>query len=219
MLIINCKNYAEASGRRLISVLRAAASAQRKYGVAVAVAPPAPLVANCTRRGARVFAQHADCAKPGSSTGRAVPEILRACGASGSLINHSENRVPAREAACAVKRLRELGMTSVVCAGTPREARAMARLDPDYVAIEPPDLIGSGRAVSQERPAVIKDAARAVASAGTSSKLLCGAGIASGQDARLAGELGSSGVLVASGVIKAASPARAISELAAALAR
>lgn len=219
MLIINCKNYTEASGRKLLSVLRAAASAQRKYGVSVAVAPPMPLVASCTRRGARVFAQHVDCAKPGSSTGHAVPEILRACGVSGSLINHSENRVPARTISCSVERLRSLGMTSVVCARTPREARAMARLDPDYVAIEPPDLIGSGRAVSQERPAVIKDAARAIASAGTRSMLLCGAGIASGKDARLAGELGSSGVLVASGVIKAASPARVVSELAAALAR
>lgn len=219
VLIINCKNYAEASGRRLLSMLRAAASAQRRFGVRVAVAPPPPLAAACARRGARVFAQHVDCAPAGGTTGRAVPEILRACGVSGSLVNHSENRARPSDVACAVEKLRALGMVSVVCARTSAEALRMARLGPDYVAIEPPDLIGSGRAVSSERPALVEGAARAVASARTRSKLLCGAGIASAADARRAGELGSSGVLVASGVVKAASPARAISELAAALAR
>lgn len=200
-------------------MLRAAASARRRHGVQVAVAPPPPLAALCARRGAPVFAQHVECAKPGGATGSAVPEVMRACGLSGSLVNHSERRVGAREIECAVRRLGALRMVSVVCARTAREARALARLGPDYVAIEPPDLIGSGRAVSAERPELIADAARAVASARTGSRLLCGAGIASGLDAERARELGSSGVLVASGVVKAASPARAISELAAALAR
>lgn len=219
MLVINCKNYTEASGRRLDSILRAAAAARRRHRVEVAVAPPPPLAARCARRGVRIFAQHVDCAGPGGTTGSSVPEVLRACGVSGSLVNHSERRVGARESACAVERLRSLGMTSVACARTPREARAMALLGPDYVAVEPPDLIGSGRAVSLERPGIVREAARAVASAGTRSVLLCGAGIVSGRDARRAAELGSSGVLVASGVVRAASPARAVSELAAALAR
>jgi len=216
VIIVNCKNYTEASGRRLNSIMRAAASA-KKRGVTVAVAPPPPLAALCAGAGAPVVAQHADCAQPGGTTGYAVPEIMRACGLWGSLVNHSERRVPAKDARCAVERLRNLGLASVVCARTAREARAMARLDPDYVAIEPPDLIGSGRAVSTERPQLIEEAARAVSAARTGAKLLCGAGIVSGRDAARARELGSSGVLVASGVVKAKSPARAIAELASAL--
>ena len=216
VIIVNCKNYAEASGRRLCSIMRAAASAKRR-GVTVAVAPPPPLAALCAGKGAPVLAQHADCAQPGGTTGYAVPEIMRACGLWGSLVNHSERRVRPAEIECAVSRLRGLGLVSVVCARTAREARAAARLNPDYVAIEPPDLIGSGRAVSSERPQLIEEAARAVSSARTGARLLCGAGIVSGRDAERARELGSSGVLVASGVVRAKSPARAIAELASAL--
>ena len=217
VIIVNCKNYPEAAGRRLLSIMRAAAEARRRRGVRVAVAPPPPLAAFCARRGAPVLSQHADCAQPGGTTGYAVPETMRACGLWGSLVNHSERRVRPAQIECAVSRLRGLGLVSVVCARTAREARAAARLNPDYVAIEPPDLIGSGRAVSAERPQLIEEAARAVSSARTGAKLLCGAGIVSGRDAQRARELGSSGVLVASGVVKAKSPARAIAELASAL--
>lgn len=172
-----------------------------------------------------VLAQHADDAGPGSTTGRTVAEAIRAAGADGSLVNHSECRVPPDRQGAAVGRLGREGLLSVVCAATSGEARAAAGLGPDYVAIEPPELIGTGRAVSRERPSLISRAALAVERAEPPSppppsptRLLCGAGIAAAEDVRRAVELGSAGVLVASGIVKARNRAAAIDSFAGALA-
>ncbi|MCE2497945.1 MAG: triose-phosphate isomerase [Nitrosopumilaceae archaeon] len=260
MLVINCKNYAEvATAPRIRRLVRAADSVAAKLGVEVCVAPPQHMIGVAAeeaasiargRRGAgpsasrrlrrrllRILSQHVDVQPAGSTTGYAIPELLKAAGAEGSIINHSEHRIRPAEIAATIKRLRDTGMTSILCVRNVRELRKYAPLGPDYVAIEPPELIGSGRAVSTERPEIISSASRAVsepprakiasrASASSSSsstatthtrpQLLCGAGVVSGADVAKAAELGSAGILVASGIIKRG-PAqwrRAITDLA-----
>ena len=217
MLVINCKNYPEVSGGRIARFVRAAERAARRHGVDVAVAPPQHLIGAVAGAGVRILAQHVDDAAPGGTTGFVVPELLKESGVAGSIINHSEHRVSPASIRGAVARLRGLGMASVLCVRDVAEARRYAGLGPDYVAIEPPELIGSGRAVSRERPGLISRAAAAVGGAGNSTGLLCGAGIVSGEDVSRAVELGASGVLVASGIVKAASWSRAMSEFAGAL--
>ena len=81
-----------------------------------------------------------------------------------------------------VKRLKELKIKTVVCVKNVNEAKKYAKLNPDIIAIEPPELIGTGRAISTEKPALISNAVKAVKSAKNNTKLLCGAGIVSGQD-------------------------------------
>ena len=92
---------------------------------------------------------------------------------------------------------------SILCVKDVAEVKKYAKLNPDYIAIEPPELIGSGKAVSKEKPELIAKAVDAVKNAKNSTKLLCGAGIVSGEDVAKAIELGSKGILVASGIIKA----------------
>ena len=108
-------------------------------------------------------------------------------------------------------------MTSIVCVKDVAEVKKYVKLNPDYIAIEPPELIGSGKAVSKEQPELIAKAAKAVKDARNKTKLLCGAGIISGEDVTKAVELGSKGILVASGIIKAKSWNNIISEFAEAL--
>jgi len=108
-------------------------------------------------------------------------------------------------------------MISVLCVKNVSEARKYAKLNPNYIAIEPPELIGSGKAVSKEKPELIRKAAVVVKSAKNNTKLLCGAGIVSGEDVTKAVELGSKGILVASGIIKAKNWNKIISEFAKAL--
>ncbi|MDE0090955.1 MAG: triose-phosphate isomerase [Thaumarchaeota archaeon] len=249
MLVINCKNYSEvATAPRVRRLVRAADSAAAKLGVEVCVAPPQHMIGVAAeeaasiareRRGAgasssrrrrrprrrllRILSQHADVQPAGSTTGYVIPELLKAAGAEGSIINHSEHRIKPAEIAATVKRLRDAGMTSILCVRSVRELRKYVPLGPDYVAIEPPELIGSGRAVSTEMPEIISGAARAVsepprasaasresssssssitAAARARPQLLCGAGVVSGADVAKAAELGSAGILVASGIIK-----------------
>jgi len=212
MLVVNCKNYAEATGARLARLYRAAEAASKRHGVRIAVAPPPHLVTAVRSRRVITLAQHVDDRGAGSTTGHVVPELLRAAGVSGSIINHSEHRVRPAEIRAAVRRLRGLGMASIACSRTAAETARIAAMGPDYVAIEPPALIGSGTAISRARPGLIRDAARAISRG--RARLLCGAGIVSGEDVARAAELGAEGILVASGVIKARSPARALDELA-----
>ena len=214
MLVVNCKNYMEMAGDRLDQLMQSAQAASRRYGIEIAVAPPHHRLGMPAAPPVMVLAQHVDTASPGSTTGFVVPEMLKAAGVVGSIINHSEHRTSAGEVAATITRLRDLGMISVVCTRDAEETARYASMGPDFVAVEPPELIGTGRSVSTERPGLINEAAEAVRGAGTRTRLLCGAGIVTGDDVTKAMSLGSSGILVASGVVKADDPGRVLDELA-----
>lgn len=212
-LIINFKNYEEASAANSVKLAKAAQKVAQKLKVEIIVAPPQPalaLVAKSVKK-IPVVCQHVDDEKQGSTTGFFVPEVAKSYGAVGSLINHSEHRIEMKSIASLVERMRKLGMTSIVCARTSHEVMEISVFGPDFIAIEPPELIGSGRAVSKENPAIIT---RSIEAAGSRSRVICGAGITDKGDVRAAIKLGSKGILIASGVVKANSWEHKIAELA-----
>ena len=214
MFIINCKNYDEISGEKIIKFVKTAEKVSKKLKVKIAIAPPQHLIGLVANSTIPILAQHVDDSKVGSTTGFIVPELLKKSKVKGSLINHSEHRIPPADIKKLVTKLKELKMISVLCVKDVAEARKYAKLNPDYIAIEPPELIGSGKAVSKERPELITKAVTAVNAADNKTKLLCGAGIVSGEDVAKAKELGSKGILVASGIIKAKDWNKIITEFA-----
>ena len=217
MFIINCKNYNEISGEKINKLALIAEKISKKYKIQIALAPPHHLLASIKKSKLLVFAQHLDDAKVGSTTGYMIPEIVKKSKVNGALINHSEHRISSKEITNLVKRLKKLKMKTVVCVKNVREAEKYARLNPTYIAIEPPELIGTGRAISTERPQLITKAVDSVKSAKNSTKLLCGAGIVSGNDVARAKQLGSKGILVASGIVKAKNWEKIIEEFSRAL--
>jgi triosephosphate isomerase len=198
---------------------QASSDASKKYGVAVAVAPPTCMLSEITKYLDTVLAQHLDNVGVGSTTGYAVPETMKSIGVAGALINHSEHRIPTPDITALVDRLKKLGMISVVCVRDNSEMEGYLALDPEYIAIEPPELIGSGKAISKERPELVAEAVDIVRKAGKATKLLCGAGITSSEDVTKAIELGAEGVLVSSRVVKDENPGEKIKELAEAMSR
>ncbi|MGI0102818.1 MAG: triose-phosphate isomerase [Nitrosotalea sp.] len=214
MFIINLKNYKEISDLKSSRLAKAASKVAKKHRTKIVVCPPNHLISEVTKIPVTVFSQHVDTARIGSTTGFTVPELLKKSKVKGSLINHSEHKIPPQEIEELVLRLRGLKMTSVVCVKDVNEAERYAKLGPDYIAIEPPELIGSGKAVSKERPEVITDSVKAVKNAKNSTLLLCGAGIVSGDDVTKALELGANGILVASGIVKAKNWEKTIEEFA-----
>ena len=202
MFVINCKNYEEIAGDKIIKFVKIAEKISKKFRVKIAIAPPQHLIGLVTNSSIPILAQHVDDSKVGSTTGFIIPELLKKSKVRGSLINHSEHRISSDEIKKLVLKLKELKMISIVCVKDVTEARKYAKLNPEYIAIEPPELIGSGKAVSKEKPELITKATIAVKSAKNKTKLLCGAGIVSGEDVAKAIELGSKGILVASGIVK-----------------
>ncbi|MEX0656826.1 MAG: triose-phosphate isomerase [Nitrosopumilaceae archaeon] len=202
MFIINCKNYEEIAGDKVVKLAKIIEGVSKKYKIKIALAPPHHLLTKITDLSIPVLAQHVDNRPVGSTTGFIIPELLKTSKIAGSLINHSEHRIPSNDIKQLVSRLQKLKMLSIVCVKNIAEAQKYAKLNPNYIAIEPPELIGSGKAVSKEKPELITKAVAAVKNANNSTKLLCGAGIVSGEDVEKALQLGVKGILVASGIIK-----------------
>jgi triosephosphate isomerase len=207
----------EISGEKTIELSKSAEKVSIDLGVELIVAPPQPsLWAVVKAINIPVICQHLEDADVGSSTGYFVPEIARSYGSIGSLINHSEHRIDIKSISNLVRRLKSLKMTSIVCARTPAEVAEVAKFDPDFVAIEPPELIGSGKAISKEAPQIISSSLTAVNDNSDLARMVCGAGIVDKSDVTKALELGASGILVASGIIKSEAWEEKISELASA---
>ena len=217
MFIINCKNYEEISGDKIKKIIKIAEQVSKKYKVKIAISPPQHLIGLVANSSIPILAQHIDDSKIGSTTGYIIPELLKKSKVKGSLINHSEHRISSKEIEKLVLKLKELKMISIVCVKDVAEVKKYLKINPDFIAIEPPELIGSGKAISTEKPDLIQKAARIVNDSKNKTKLLCGAGIVSGEDVAKSIELGSKGILVASGIVKAKNWNKIISEFAKAL--
>ena len=217
MFVINCKNYEEISGDKIIKFIKIAEQVSKKYKIKIAISPPQHLIGLVANSSIPIVAQHIDDSKIGSTTGFIIPELLKKSKVKGSLINHSEHRISNKEIKKLVLKLEELNMISIVCVKDIAEVKKYVKLNPNFIAIEPPELIGSGKAISKEKPDLIVKAADIVNNSKNKTKLLCGAGIVSGEDVAKAIELGSKGILVASGIIKSKDWNKIISEFAKAL--
>lgn len=201
--IINLKNYLEISGQKALLITREAEKVSQDLGVRIIVSPPQVLLGWLSKNTTiEVIAQHVDSNQIGPSTGFSIPEMVRDAGAMGSIINHSEHPIDITIIADILKRMRTLGLVSIVCAKNFTELKEIGKLKPDYIAIEPPELIGTKKSISTEKPTLISESFQYIQSSGIGSKLICGAGINTPEDVRIALDLGSSGILAASSVVK-----------------
>ncbi|MBX8632882.1 MAG: triose-phosphate isomerase [Thermoplasmata archaeon] len=201
-LIINLKSYRESFGNNAIEIGKHSFEASKKFGVEVVVCPPIPWLNAVAETGATVFAQHCDSHEPGPFTGFTSPEMISASGGRGVLVNHSEHRIKLADIESIVEKSRALQLIALVCADTPGSVAAVSALHPDLVAIEPPELIGTGISVSKARPEVITKSIQSVRQISSETPVIAGAGITSAADVRKAYELGASGALVASAIVK-----------------
>jgi len=218
IIIVNYKTYSEATGKKAVKLSKIAEEVSLESGVNVAVAPQlADLASVCNAVSIPVFAQHIDPISPGSSTGHVLLESVKEAGAIGTLINHSERRLELCDIEAIIARTREAGMISVVCTNNAAVSEAAAALKPDIVSLEPPELIGTGIPVSKSKPEVVTETVERVKSINPDVVMLCGAGITKGEDVTAALKLGTMGVLVASGVVKAKDPRKVLMEFAEAI--
>ena len=215
MILVNFKGYSESIGRKGLELARHIERASQETGVCLAVAPQyvdIRLIAEETKL--PVFSQHIDPVPPEKNTGAVVPESVYEAGAVGTLINHSERRLELATIDECIRRARRIGLVSLVCTNNPEVSLAAAALSPDIVAYEPPELIGTGVPVSKAQPEAVTSALNLVRRTAPFLPVLCGAGISTAEDVRIALELGTKGVLLASGVVKAKDPYRLLSEMA-----
>lgn len=208
-VLVNCKAYPADP----LEIATAARTVADDSGVRIAVAPQTAHVERVADTGVETWAQHVSPVEHGSHTGSTLAEAVADAGAVGTLINHSERRLGLADVDASLDAARRADLETVVCANNPAQCGAAATLGPDAVAVEPPELIGGDISVSQADPDVVTGAVESVEAVDSSVRVLCGAGISTGEDLDAAGELGARGVLLASGVAKADDPRAALAEL------
>lgn len=213
LIAINYKTYLSATGKNAFSLSKICESVakQKKASVLLAV-QTADLSAIASKVKVPVFAQHVDGVESGSHTGHTLPESVKQAGAVGTLLNHSEHQLSAKELDLAVARCKELKLTTIICASTISMAKSVAKLKPDFVAYEPPELIGGNVSVTT-KPHVILKMVHAVRSVNKKVGILVGAGVKTGQDVKIALRLKTQGVLLASGVAASSTPRKALLDL------
>ena len=218
LILVNFKAYLEATGKKALYLAKTAEKISLETGVCIGLAPQTvdlhPIANNVS---IPVFAQHVDPIAPGRFTGYVLPQAIKKAGAIGTLINHSERSMTITDIDASITEARASNLISVVCTNSATISAAVAALKPDMLAIEPPELIGTGISVSKAKPEVISHTVDLVKHINAHVTILCGAGITRGEDVVAALRLDTNGVLISSGVVKAKDPYEALLDLAKAI--
>lgn len=214
IIILNYKTYVESTGKNAIQLSKYVEEASQESGVNMAIAPQAVDLYNIIEAvDIPVYSQHMDPITPGGHTGSTLPEAIKEANVCGTLINHSEQRLTLADIDSVVEKTKELELTSVLCTNNVKTSAAAASFNPDYIAIEPPELIGTGIPVSKANPEVVENTVEEIHKINDDISVLCGAGISTGEDMKAALDLGAEGVLLASGIIKANNQKEALLDL------
>jgi triosephosphate isomerase len=214
MIFVNYKAYEEGIGGKAVAltkILEEVAHETQVKIIPVVQSPDIREVSSSTTL--EVWAQKIDAFEPGAHTGAIVAESVLEDGASGTFLNHSEAKFANfDELARASDRAKSTGLKTLIFAANLEELKNVCSLNPNFVAYEPPELIGSTEtSVAVAKPEIIKDAAEAASAAGI--PLIVGAGVHSSDDVKKCLELGAVGIAVASDVMKAEDPKRELADL------
>lgn len=215
VIVLNVKTYREATGQKALEIAKLMDKISKELDASMAISVQAVDIKTCSDNiTIPVWAEHIDPIKPGSHTGWALPEAIKSAGAVGTLINHSEHRLILADIDVCIKRAKELGLDHIVCSNNVETSKAIAAFSPNFVAVEPPELIGGDISVTTADPDIVSESVSAVKKVDKNVKVLCGAGVKNGNDVAKAIELGSDGVLLASGIVKAKDKDAVIRDLA-----
>ena len=215
-LFINFKTYDEGTGKKALELAKKAEKAAKETKTSVVLVVQAiDLKEIAGKFKLPVFAQHIDPVDFGSHTGHILPYAVKEAGAAGTVLNHAENKRDNAFLEKAIAKAKSIGLTVMACAETLERAKEIAAFSvkPDFIAVEPPELIGGDISVSTARPELITDTVRAIKQIAPEIGVVTGAGVNVRADAEKAAELGTVGLFVASGIIKAADQEKAIKEL------
>lgn len=207
MIFVNYKTFAESSGERAITLTKileeVARATQIKIIPAVQVIDAEKVIASSQLE---IWIQHVDPVSYGAYTGWVLPQEAAKSGVRGVFLNHSEHKFPNwNSLSLAVEKCKEAGLKTLIFSADINELKQILTLRPDYIAYEPPELVGSTTtSVSSAKPEIVKEAYEYAKASGI--PLIVGAGIHSREDVRRSLELGAVGVAVATDVVKAQDP-------------
>jgi len=211
MILINFKTYPQAIGPNARKLTHKLEEVARDFaGVPIGFAPPSLELAEVAAHSrSPIWAQHTDPAGEGQFTGYLSPADARAAGAAGTFLNHSEHPLDPETVLKTARLAKEVGLKVLIFARDPQKVAEFKKIFPDYIAYEPPELIGGDVSVTSAKPEIIAEAVQAASEV----PLLIGAGVHEKIDIETAFKLGASGAVVSSAVVTAPDPRKVFREL------
>jgi len=202
-------------GKDALELAKAADKISKKYDITIIFDPQdvdIQKIASETEN-IYVFAQHMDSIRIGVGVGSILPEAIKAAGAVGTLLNHSEKRINLNEISKTIKRADEVGLATLVFADSPEEASAIAHLGPNIILAEPPELIGSSKSVGKLQKEFILKTIAGVKKINSRIIIANSAGVRTAEDVAQIIRLGAEATGSTSGILKSKDPIKTMEEM------
>lgn len=206
LIVINFKNYK--TGKQ---VLELAKKIEKYIPKAIVTVPAVNIKEIAEKTKLKVYAQHVSPFRKGSATGYVIPDAVKAAGAFGTLLNHSEHKIINSKLKEIVELSKKAKLKLIICTSNINEVRKIKSLKPYAIAFESPELISTGKSITKYNPKAIKEFVSVLK--GTKIIPLCGAGINSARDVLEAEKLGCKGVLIASAIANSKNPEKVLNEI------
>ncbi len=208
--IFNPKSYLY--GEELLQLALLGDELAREYPVSIFVTAPFTDIANIAKHTQHIIvsAQHMSGMPLGRGMGYAPPEALYSAGARATFLNHAEHPLTVSELQKAMERADELGILTVVCADSIKEAEMITAFGPDIILCEPTELIGTGQTSDDSYIAATNEAIR---KHDEHILIMQAAGISDENDVYRTIALGADGTGCTSGIVKAENPKEMFSKM------
>lgn len=203
IVVINLKTYQQ--GEKALKIAKEIEKIDKKIIIGVEASD---IYEISKKTKLKVYAQHVDYFEPGRNTGYIIPEAVKKDGAIGTFLNHSEHKLSYEILKKTIERCKKINLKILVFANGIKKAEKIQKLKPDYLAIEPPELVAGKKSVSKEKPELITNIKKKI-----KMKFLVGAGIHTNEDVKIAMKLGASGIAISSAITKAKNPEKKLREL------
>ena len=202
IIVINFKTYKQ--GKDVVKLARQLEKVSKNIILGVQASDISELT---KKTKLKIYSQHVDYMEPGRETGFILPEAVKKDGAKGTFLNHSEHPLKFLILKKTIKRCKKVRLKTLVFASNLKQAKKIEKLKPDYLVVEPPELVAGKKSISQAKPKLIENISNNL-----KMKFLVGAGIHSREDVKKALEFGASGVAVSSAITKAKNPEEKLRE-------
>ena len=203
IIVINFKTYKQ--GKEVVKLAKKIEELDKKIIIGVQASDILEVVKAVKNP---VYVQHVDYQEIGRNTGYVLPEAVKVNGARGVFLNHSEHRLKLDVIKKTVKRCKALKLKTAIFAKDLKQAQKIKKLKPDYLIIEPPELVAGKISVSKAKPKLIEEIKKKL-----KYDFLVGAGIKTNEDVKMAMTLGANGIAISSAITKAKNPVKKLKEL------
>ncbi len=201
-------------GKALLKLAQHADKLSQKFNVRIIITPQCvdiPMLVRETEH-ILVFAQHMDPLKIGRGIGSVLPEAIKEAGAVGTLLNHVEKKLTLAEIERTIQRADEIDLATMVCADNAKEAIEIAKMCPNIILVESPNLIEAGkRAINDQLE--IKKVNQMIWEINPNILVLHGGGMSTAEDAYNIVKWGAQATGSTSGVILAEDPFKRLEEM------